>query len=195
VDQKLLNILDQLLLVHCATYEAEIRVNCNEDVSLDCHGVNFTNMNFISVAWYKLNNNRQRGIIRKNKDIKEPERYFFHRPTDVGENNNLILRNVTSKDSGIYECGVSASVGSKNANSKISLYVSDCVTKPVPTTMTNILNTTLQCSHRVEDLPVVWSVTGYLAVGVAKIVLSLFIIWVNNILLHIRPHVGSRPQG
>uniref|UniRef100_A0A672YGX7 Si:dkey-109a10.2 n=1 Tax=Sphaeramia orbicularis TaxID=375764 RepID=A0A672YGX7_9TELE len=166
VDQKLLNILDQLLLVHCATYEAEIRVNCNEDVSLDCHGVNFTNMNFISVAWYKLNNNRQRGIIRKNKDIKEPERYFFHRPTDVGENNNLILRNVTSKDSGIYECGVSASVGSKNANSKISLYVSDCVTKPVPTTMTNILNTTLH-------------VTGYLAVGVAKIVLSLFIIWIT----------------
>lgn len=135
-------------------------------------------MKFISVAWYKVNNLKRQGIIRKTKDKEKLERYKFHRPTDIGEKNNLILRNVTTKDSGIYECGVNANVGNRNANPQVSLYVSDCVTKPVPTTMKNILNTTQQCSHRVEDLPVVWSVTGYLAVGVIKIILSLIIIWV-----------------
>lgn len=66
----------------------------------------------------------------------------------------------------------------------------ECVTQAELTTMTNVLNTThsnLLCPKQVEDLPVMWSIIGYVAVALAKIILSLIIIWVNKLYLSVRP--------
>lgn len=48
-------LLFQLLLVRYATQSlAEIRANCNEDVTLDCPGLPSGDMNFLSLTWYKV---------------------------------------------------------------------------------------------------------------------------------------------
>lgn len=65
-----------------------------------------------------------------------------------------------------------------------------CVTQPdLTTTTTNVLNTSHSdqlCHKKVEDLPVMWSIIGYVAVGLTKIILSLISIWVNKLYLSAR---------
>lgn len=65
------------------------------------------------------------------------------------------------------------------------------MTQAALTTMTNVLDTTpselLQqestttCNKQVEELPVTWSILGYAAVALAKIILSVTSIWVNKL--------------
>nr|XP_046253909.1 uncharacterized protein LOC124063869 isoform X2 [Scatophagus argus] len=172
----------KLLLVHYATQSpSETRANCNEDVPLQCPGVDIDSMNFLSVTWYKFNNHKKHGIIRRGKGVEATQHYNFTRPARFGENYSLLLPSVTPEDSGSYECAISANVGGRNMNLKVDLIVDACATQTHLTTTTNPVNTThsnLHCDKQVENLPVLWSIMGYAAVGLIKIILSLFSIWV-----------------
>ncbi|XP_044068552.1 uncharacterized protein LOC122883638 [Siniperca chuatsi] len=178
--QKVLFI--KLLLVHYATQiQAEIQASCNEDVPLKCPVVDIDSMDFLSVTWYKHNNQKKLGIIRRGKDENLTQHYNFTRSARFGEKHSLFLDSVTPEDSGTYECYISANVGGQNQNPTVVLTVNVCTTQADLTTMTSVLNTThsdLLCHNQVEDLPVMWSIVGYVALGLAKIILSLISIWV-----------------
>ncbi|XP_063321374.1 uncharacterized protein LOC134619469 [Pelmatolapia mariae] len=179
-----LTLLIKLLLLHYASQsKIDIKRSCNEDVSLECPVAEKSN--FLSVAWYKVNNGNKHGIIRRGKD-EEPMYYNFSREVTFGEKQNLLLRKVLPADSGDYECVISANVGGQNHNHKVSLIVDECV-PTAPLTTLNYLNTTLTtptsppCQTQVLDLPVTWSTAGYAAVALAKIVLSLIVIWIIHL--------------
>uniref|UniRef100_A0A3Q4GJU6 Si:dkey-109a10.2 n=1 Tax=Neolamprologus brichardi TaxID=32507 RepID=A0A3Q4GJU6_NEOBR len=174
--------LSQLLLLHYASQsKIDIKRSCNEDVSLECP-VAEKNSNFLSVAWYKVNNGNKHGIIRRGNG-EDPVYYNFSREVTFGEKQNLLLRKVSPADSGDYECAISANVGGQNENHKVSLIINECV-PTAPLTTLHYLNTTMTaptsppCQTQLLDLPVTWSIAGYAAVALAKIVLSLIVIWV-----------------
>ncbi|KAE8292892.1 hypothetical protein D5F01_LYC07985 [Larimichthys crocea] len=173
-------LLFKLLLVRYATQSlAEIRANCNEDVTLDCPGLPSGDMNFLSLTWYKLSEKRH-GIIRFSKNGMSPQNYSFIRPARFGERYSLFLTSVTPEDSGSYECAISANVGGQNQNLQVNLIVHECVTEADLTTKANVLNATQPNRIYVqpEDLPLMWAIIGYVAVAIGKMVLSLISIWV-----------------
>ncbi|XP_073326819.1 uncharacterized protein [Pagrus major] len=194
MSQKILFI--KLLLVHYATQSPTVtRANCNDDVPLMCPGVDLDSMNFHSVTWYKLSNPKRRGIIRRDKGDEATQYYNFTRGEGLevrfGEKYSLFLQSVKPEDAGTYECYISANVGSQNQNLQANLTVDECVTE-----LTTVLSTTPSsstCQIKGEDLPVVWSIGGYVAVGIAKIVLSLISIWVIRA-IHIRSERRQRQQ-
>ncbi|XP_034733571.1 uncharacterized protein LOC117948165 [Etheostoma cragini] len=179
-------LLIKLLLVHYATKsQQEMQTaNCDEDVILKCGGPGVGTVDFFSVAWYKLNNKKKKnGIVRKANNNDTPQYYSFPRsPLPMfGEKHSLLLPSVTPEDSGTYECSISANVGGQNQNLQVNLTVHACATQADLTTMTAVWNTTQSeaaCHKEALDLPVMWSIIGYLAVGLGKIVISLICIWV-----------------
>ncbi|XP_067384466.1 uncharacterized protein [Channa argus] len=174
-------LLIKLLLLHYATQsKTATEADCNEDVSLACTGVDFDTINFSSVTWYKYNNTDKRGIIRRAKEVNSTKLYNFTRtPVAMfGEQYNLLLQRVMPEDSGRYECAILANVGGRNQYLFVDLIVHECETNPELTTTTTMFNTTMEpCQERVEDLPVMWSIIGYLTLGFFKILLCLFGIW------------------
>ncbi|XP_070696291.1 uncharacterized protein [Pempheris klunzingeri] len=184
----------KLLMVHYATQsQPEILANCNEDVPLQCPGADFDNMNFLSVTWYKLKNQAKKGIIRRGKG-ETTTQYYNTTAAKFGEKYSLLLSSVTAEDSGTYECAISANVRGQNQNLRVDLVVRECVTQPDLTTMTTVLNinpSDLLCPAQVEELPVMWSVIGYMAVGFTKVILSLIII---RVIRAVRSRTSRRRQ-
>lgn len=179
--------IKMLLLLYAAQSRPEMDADCYEDVSVMCPVPDIDSMDFVSVAWYKLHSPQKLGIIRRGKDNKTTQYYNFTRSIkpEFGEKHSLLLRHVTPEDSGTYECEISANIGGQNQNLEVGLKVHVCVTQAVLKTTTTAttpeFNTTqpdLRCHNQVEDLPVMWSVVGYVAVGLAKIILSLISIQV-----------------
>ncbi|KAM7411376.1 hypothetical protein PAMA_021394 [Pampus argenteus] len=194
MSQKVLFI--KLLLVHYATQGlTHIHADCNDNVSLDCQGAEIGNRKFLAVTWYKLSYAKKIGIIRKSKDDESSQTYNFtlkrnNEEISFGEKYSLFLPSVTPEDSGTYMCAISANIGGQNQDLTVNLTVNACVTQADLTTMTNALNTTQDserlCHEHILDLPVMWTIIGYVAVGLAKIILSLFCVWVNKFCLHSR---------
>ncbi|XP_028266749.1 uncharacterized protein LOC114439149 isoform X2 [Parambassis ranga] len=172
----------KLLLVHYAT-QSQLQAACNTDVALQCPGVS-NSTDFLSVTWYKFMNNEKAGIIRGN-GVHTPQRYKYHRDASLGDKQSLLLGGVTPEDSGRYECAIHAKVGGKNQYYEVHLTVHECTTQlemtTVPNTLTNMTLSSQPCHKQGQDLPVVWSVVGYVALAVAKIILSLFTIWIFHI--------------
>ncbi|XP_033486049.1 uncharacterized protein LOC117258917 [Epinephelus lanceolatus] len=179
MSQKVLFI--KLLLLHYTTQsQFEMNADCNTNVSVKCPGVDLGKKDFISLAWYKFNNKEKVGIIRKGKQNSIQDYDFPRSPKpEFGEQYSLFLARATPNDSGIYECDISANVGGQNLNLKVNLTVQACVIQTDLTTvstMTTVSTTSqlnLTCSSQGEDLPVMWSILGYVAVGLAKIIFSL----------------------
>uniref|UniRef100_A0A3B4XLG1 Ig-like domain-containing protein n=1 Tax=Seriola lalandi dorsalis TaxID=1841481 RepID=A0A3B4XLG1_SERLL len=158
--------------------------HCSQNVSLKCSGDDIDKMDFLSVTWYKLKDKGQVGIIRRDKGENITYPYDSTSVAQFGENYSLLLPRVKPEDSGTYECAISADIGRQNLNFKVSLTVHECVTQPELTTMATVSNTTqsiLSCQIQVEDLPVIWSITGYVAVSIVKILLCVISIWVIRI--------------
>ncbi|KAM4563948.1 CD83 antigen [Odontesthes bonariensis] len=177
-----------LLLVHYAAQnQHEIKADCNEDVSLKCPAIN--NMDFLSLAWYKVSNEKRCGIIRKSPGETTPLRYNFTREAEFGEHHSLLLSSVKPADSGTYECSVQAHVGGKNKKDRVNLMVHECVTQAEPITMTNTLTITQSNHRQVEDFPLMWTLIGYVAVAVAKILLSLISIQIMRCASHLSPNL------
>uniref|UniRef100_A0A3B4T844 Si:dkey-109a10.2 n=1 Tax=Seriola dumerili TaxID=41447 RepID=A0A3B4T844_SERDU len=165
-------------------YQVGIQAHCNQNVSLKCSGDDIDNMDFLSVTWYKLKDDGQVGIIRRDKGENITHPYDSASVAQFGENYSLLLPRVKPEDSGTYECAISANIGQQNLNFEVSLTINECVTQPELTTMATVSNTTqsiLACNIQVEDLPVIWSITGYVAVSFVKIVLCVISIWVIRI--------------
>ncbi|XP_054465784.1 uncharacterized protein LOC129100230 [Anoplopoma fimbria] len=179
MSQKVLFI--KLLLLHYATLSRpQIYANCNEDATVMCPVLDIDSMDFMSVAWYKINQTKI-GIIRKGKDNKTMRYSNFIRSIKprFGEKHSLLIPSVTPEDSGTYECEISANIGGQNQYLEVQLTVYECETDM--TTITTVLNATLPnllCHKPEEDIPVMWSILGYSAVGFVKIILSLISIQV-----------------
>ncbi|XP_072222939.1 uncharacterized protein [Leuresthes tenuis] len=182
-----------LLLVHYAAQNhQQIYAFCNEDVSLECPAINSDNMDFLSLAWYKVSGEKKHGIIRISTGEKTSQKYNFTRVAEFGKQQCLLLPSVKPADSGTYECSVQANVGGKNKRDRVNLMVHECVTQAEPITMTNTLNTTqsnLLYNKQVEDFPLTWTVIGYVVVAVAKIVLSLISIQIMRCASHLLPNL------
>lgn len=135
----------------------------------------------------QLNKENKDGIIRRSKGDKSGQHYNFPRNASLDNKYNLLLSNVTPEDSGTYECFIGANVGGQNRYLQVNLTVQVCVTSQAPlttlTTMTpdNTTESALACSKQAEDLPVLWTVSGCVAVGLGKIILCLISIWVFHI--------------
>ncbi|XP_040921884.1 LOW QUALITY PROTEIN: uncharacterized protein LOC121200567 [Toxotes jaculatrix] len=166
----------KLLLVHYTT-QSNVKASCNQDVTLTCPCPDLENLDFLSVTWYKLNNLKKKRHIRRRKGEHVTNTYGYIRPAEFGKEYSLVLPSVTPNDSGTYECAISANIGGQNRNLQVHLTVDECVTQAQPKTLLNA-TPTLPCHNQVEDLPVMWSIIGYVAVGFVKILLSIIIIWV-----------------
>ncbi|XP_074536636.1 uncharacterized protein LOC141798731 [Halichoeres trimaculatus] len=174
-------LLIKILLVHYSIQNlTEIQAECGRDVTLRCPGVD--RMDFLAVAWYKIHKvGNSSGIVRrdKNDDVRV---YNFPRPAVFGDNHGLFLSKVKPEDSGVYECDISAVLGEKNQSPKVNLTVGECPTQAELTTTSGAPNSTHPNSHKQEeDLPVVWSITGVVLLGLVKILLSLISILVNTL--------------
>ncbi|KAG7519926.1 CD83 antigen precursor [Solea senegalensis] len=171
----------KLLLVHYATQSQRgIEANCNDDVTLKCPHNDIDSMDFLSVIWYKVKDKQKFGLLRKRKG----EQVQAKGTAKLGEKYSLLLFGVTVKDSGTYDCTVMANIGYENLYSEVNLTVHECVTKTVVTPVTTVLNinqSTEPCPVQVQDLPLMWTIIGFVAVGLLKIVLSLISIWVNKL--------------
>uniref|UniRef100_A0A3Q1EDG0 Uncharacterized LOC110945697 n=1 Tax=Acanthochromis polyacanthus TaxID=80966 RepID=A0A3Q1EDG0_9TELE len=176
----------ELLLVYCATQSHQvIQAGCDEDVSLNCPGVD--SIDFLSVTWYKHVNSQKFGIIKKRKRDQAPLMYSYARNVSFGENYSLFLPRVKPQDSGTYLCEIGANVGGQSQYPTVDLTVNECVTQADPTSQvadlsptnapTNVMNRTQPI--QVQELPILWTTAGYAAVALVKIVLSLISIWVN----------------
>ncbi|XP_040927574.1 uncharacterized protein LOC121202353 isoform X2 [Betta splendens] len=114
----------ELLLVHYAV-QIQTEVKCSEDVTLTCPDVDFNKLNFISVTWYKIHNEKRSGIIRKGKGAEFAQPYNVSRQVSIGEDYSLFMATVTPGDSGRYECCVNAIVGGQNLYRQVDLHVHD----------------------------------------------------------------------
>ncbi|CAJ1084601.1 uncharacterized protein LOC123975381 [Xyrichtys novacula] len=169
-----------MLLLQCTSVqsETESHAKCGDNVTLKCSGVE--SMEFISVAWYKFDKQKPHGIVRRDKGEDNIQDYNFTRPTVFKEDQSLFLSSVVPDDSGLFECEITADLGHTNLHSKVKLTVNECENE-LMTTITYEQNSTQTPSHgREEDLPVQWSITGVVAVGLAKIILSANIILVTR---------------
>ncbi|XP_076022832.1 uncharacterized protein LOC143013179 [Genypterus blacodes] len=159
----------QFLLLHSAT-QKKLEAACKEDVTLPCPGA--LGRNFPSLIWYKFNDQRKIGIVRKAKG-KPAENYNFDRSTVFGEDCSLSLNSVTPADSGTYQCVIGAIIGGKDEPYNVTLTVPECVvqtTAKAPLTTSNHIN--------IEEWPVLWIVICYCGIGLGKIVFSLLSIGV-----------------
>ncbi|XP_068454604.1 uncharacterized protein [Clinocottus analis] len=168
----------QILLLHYTTpSETEVFANCYEDFPVMCPAVDIDSINFSSLTWYKLHKTK-RGIIKRERDNTTKWYKNFDRSPKprFGEKHSLLIPRVTPEDSGTYECDIYAKVGGQNLDFKVHLKVHDCVNDTDVTTVVNTSQPDLQC-HK-QDMPVMWSIIGYVAVGLAKIILSFISVWV-----------------
>uniref|UniRef100_A0A3B5B0W3 Ig-like domain-containing protein n=1 Tax=Stegastes partitus TaxID=144197 RepID=A0A3B5B0W3_9TELE len=162
--------LSQLLLLHFATQShLLIQADCNENASLSCPGVS-SQMNFLAVAWYKVN---KLGIIRIRKSDGRITPYNLSRNASFGHDYSLLMPRVKPEDSGTYECALTANVGGQNLYHQIQLMVQ------VTALALNATHPNQLCDKQIEDLPVLWTTIGYIAVALVKIIVSLISIWVN----------------
>lgn len=71
----------------------------------------------------QLHDQKQHGIIRRDKGDEATQYYNFARPASFGEKQSLLLPRVTPQDSGSYECAISANVRGRNLNLQVDLIV------------------------------------------------------------------------
>uniref|UniRef100_A0A3Q1FRE0 Uncharacterized LOC110946030 n=1 Tax=Acanthochromis polyacanthus TaxID=80966 RepID=A0A3Q1FRE0_9TELE len=167
----------RLLLVYCATQSHQvIQAGCDEDVSLNCPGVD--SIDFLSVTWYKVSPSQKFGIIKKRKRDQAPLMYSYARNVSFGENYSLFLPRVKPQDSGTYLCEIGANVGGQSQYPTVDLTVNVADLSPT-NAPTNVMNRTQPI--QVQELPILWTTAGYAAVALVKIVLSLISIWVLRI--------------
>ncbi|KAK7884397.1 hypothetical protein WMY93_027520 [Mugilogobius chulae] len=163
------------LLGQISSQTQHIEARCGRDVFLPCKA-NFNINNYFSVTWYK------KSAVRK-----EIQKYGFPRDLSIDDHNSLVLQRAMPNDSGTYECSISANVGGQNQNLFVELAVAECEpeTTPAVTTLSpqavETERTFLNATHRAVHLPLTWSLLGYGAVGLTKIILSFMILMVFHL--------------
>ncbi|XP_077368998.1 uncharacterized protein LOC144013711 isoform X2 [Festucalex cinctus] len=188
-----IQVVTACYVTHC---QAKIEVNCDKNVDLSCPCRD--NAQFLLLTWYKVSesfqpldnmtfdpselksyqNVKMNGQIRRfiiSIGEGQVEKAIISQRSAFGENDSLHLPAVTPQDSGAYKCAITAKVGGQNKECMVDLFVHACV---INTPTTNVQLTTIpsavNSSRHGEELPlpVMWSVLGCLAVGLAKVLVS-----------------------
>uniref|UniRef100_A0A665T9Q8 Ig-like domain-containing protein n=1 Tax=Echeneis naucrates TaxID=173247 RepID=A0A665T9Q8_ECHNA len=172
-----------LLVLYTAQSQGSNLSVCSGNVSLNCPKEDIGSMDFLSVTWYKHKAGKRYGIIRISKSDGKKQLYDSESGAEFGEKYSLLLPKVTPEDSGTYECAISANIGQQNVNLQIHLTVHECAQTETTTVsiQSNTNKTVFVCQSESEDLPVMWSVGGYMAVGLVKVFLCVIIIWVIHV--------------
>ncbi|XP_057686220.1 solute carrier family 13 member 3 isoform X2 [Corythoichthys intestinalis] len=157
-----------LTVFYMSQSQAEVKVNCGENVDLSCQCRDTST--FRALTWYKLLGDHRRNFLIRISDGRE-EKDDRDSPATFGQNNSLHLPVVHSSDSGTYRCAITAVVNRPNKNCDVILLVHDCKTK-APTTTVALLDTlssSVNLTQQEEELPLMWSIVGYLVVVFAKV--------------------------
>ncbi|KAJ0036264.1 hypothetical protein NQD34_004941 [Periophthalmus magnuspinnatus] len=178
----LLILVFELLVPYSSQVETiNIEAKCGTDASLPCNA-DFRTNEYFSLSWYK----NKDGILRIVLKDKQLFNYGFDRNVTLDEQNySLLLPKVTPADSGRYECAVSAQPGGKNLKLQLELTVPECEPDVTTASFTTVqrgetVGTLFNVTHA-PHLPLVWSLAGYSAVGLTKIILSMMIICIFHI--------------
>uniref|UniRef100_A0A3Q2XNM9 Ig-like domain-containing protein n=1 Tax=Hippocampus comes TaxID=109280 RepID=A0A3Q2XNM9_HIPCM len=166
----------KVLTVYCLSpSQPKVEADCDKNVDLSCLCRDSTHFQLLS--WYKIIEQKRHFLISTGDGLVE--KATFSQRATFGEGDSLHLPAVKPSDSGTYKCAITANVGGQNKDCVVDLVVHACVTNTPTMTMTNeMLNTipsavnTSQKNGEELPLPVVWSSLSYLAVGLAKVLIS-----------------------
>ncbi|XP_061531040.1 uncharacterized protein LOC133401732 isoform X2 [Phycodurus eques] len=174
-------LITVITVCYATQSEAKVEANCDQNVDLHCPCYDSTD--FLLLTWYKMSDQRRGFIISIGEGYVEKEN-VSQRAT-FGKNNSLHLPAMRPHDSGTYKCVITANVGGRNKICTVDLLVhvavfltSACVTNTPPNVLLNTVPSTVNTRQHEEELPVMWSILGYLAVGLVKVLLSCTSIWV-----------------
>ncbi|XP_067094373.1 CD83 antigen isoform X1 [Osmerus mordax] len=109
----------------------ESMCSCGEDAHLRCTAFSASGVQYRAVRWYKINKDPYQlsGLLTRNLTPPNKTRMYAGLEREVELLNNsvdIILPNVTGKDSGSYLCLLAAPVGNQNQEGQIRLKVSGC---------------------------------------------------------------------
>uniref|UniRef100_A0A8C7NN88 Immunoglobulin subtype domain-containing protein n=1 Tax=Oncorhynchus mykiss TaxID=8022 RepID=A0A8C7NN88_ONCMY len=129
--------------------------------------------------------NNRTGIIRRSDDEK-PQFYEFPRPARFGMRDSLVLPRVRPEDAGTYLCLIRANIGQTNRESNVTLSVSTgkLLLTIVVTAWQGVTHTTPQCTMHLVEVSVIWTLCGFLILGLVKIALCLISMQVNQYILY-----------
>ncbi|RXN18431.1 CD83 antigen-like protein [Labeo rohita] len=165
-------LLFAMAALHCGVSEdiEVIKGNCNDDISLPCKATNRTKT-YRYIMWYKTE--KLPIIKRKNNNYT----HYNFTSISLRDKETLVLHKVQPSDSGKYRCYLAAEVGGQNDESFIELNISECVSTVYP--ITTIPATADPCPA-VEELTVPWAVIGLSLISVAKIILCIVTVEVEQ---------------
>ncbi|KAJ8391291.1 hypothetical protein AAFF_G00090780 [Aldrovandia affinis] len=173
-----------------------INAECGQNITLPCNATRDGEI-YRYVIWYKIQwsqdmlNITRTGIIMKVNNVVKP--FSGARVAMFVNGEGLLLQSIRPEDSGTYECHLSAYVGSSNKDSNLTLNVSECVipaTTPDVVTVTGVMSTSINpYMDQVVEVSMVLIVSGFSAVAVVKVVLSILSV---GVLLMVRKREENR---
>ncbi|KAM4601445.1 CD83 antigen [Polymixia lowei] len=116
----------------CAALDIEeTKSDCGVDTVLRCTAPFKTGVQYRAVRWYKVGEHPSpslNGLLARNLPNGTTLWYVgLQRDVQlVGDSRDILLPNVTSKDSGLYQCTLSAPVGEQNQDGQVRLTVTGC---------------------------------------------------------------------
>ncbi|KAL6459061.1 hypothetical protein MHYP_G00325330 [Metynnis hypsauchen] len=143
-----------------------VQASCNDDVTLPC-AVRQQQNKYRYIVWYRQN---IAILKRKNNEVT-----FYNKssPASLGVREALVLQQVQPYDSGQYQCFLAADIGEKDAESYVSLNVSECPTmRPTWPTTSN------QCLFEVVEIPALWAVLPFILLCLVKVAICFITILV-----------------
>ncbi|XP_026884927.1 uncharacterized protein LOC113589458 [Electrophorus electricus] len=186
---KILALCAGVCTVHFSTATDEtmiIKSDCNQNITLPCNPAAYSHA-YTSITWYKVNGSGDEGIIRRRHGNLEPELYPSSRNVaSLTEKNDLVLKNVTVRQTGLYKCSLIAKVGKTNNHSLVMLNVSECASVTAPALLLAAVlapqATEMQCTGmghiKPEEVTALWAFVGFSTVGMIKVLLCAVYLWV-----------------
>ncbi|XP_049609760.1 uncharacterized protein [Syngnathus scovelli] len=150
-----------------ARSQANVNVECRKDVDLSC--LCGDGADFLFLSWYKMSGQERTFIIKVDGSWRQTKANRSQRAT-FGKNHSLHLPAVTPRDSGTYECVITAKVGGQSNDCTVDLWVQDC--GATAATATSAFNGNRHEEALPLPLPVTWTALGCLAVALVKALMS-----------------------
>lgn len=110
----------------------EISYVCGEDALLRCKAYSESGVKYRAVRWYKLNNDpvQLSGLLTRDLIPPNSKTQWYEgvqREVELLDTSvDIILPNITAKDSGSYLCLLAAPIGEENQEGQIHLKVAGC---------------------------------------------------------------------
>ncbi|KAL7828724.1 hypothetical protein SRHO_G00323580 [Serrasalmus rhombeus] len=124
--------------------------------------------------WRALTLSRQAAMMMLHCPVQKNNEVTFYNkssPASLGVHEALVLQQVQPYDSGKYQCFLAADIGEKDAESYVSLNVSECPTmRPTWPTTSN------QCLFEVVEIPALWAVLPFILLCLVKVAICFITI-------------------